>query len=133
MHMERTPTDATLVDEEAALLVKGDKPTTRTPLPKLQMLALCTLRLVEPVSFTHIFPYVNEMIARMGVANDAATIGYYSGAVVRCFRLRLSIEICLRFTFDVQESVFAVMQLLSIYQWAMVSGTWSLYVHECFH
>lgn len=87
-HMERTASDVTLVDEEAALLVKGDK-RGRTPLPKLQLLALCTLRLVEPVSFTHIFPYVNEMIARMGVANDPATIGYYSGAVV-CLILAIS-------------------------------------------
>jgi hypothetical protein len=64
----RSATDATLVDdEERALLhdehaddiarVKASQLKARpTPLPKLQMLALCTMRLVEPVSFTHIFP-----------------------------------------------------------------------------
>ena len=32
-----------------------------TPLPKLQLALICILRLTEPIAFTVIFPYVNQM------------------------------------------------------------------------
>ncbi|KII88700.1 hypothetical protein PLICRDRAFT_110564 [Plicaturopsis crispa FD-325 SS-3] len=73
---------------------------TYTPLPKRQMAALCSIRLVDPVAFTQIFPYVNEFMSALHVTDDPSEIGFYSGLV---------------------ESAFAIAQLCSIYQWAQLS------------
>jgi len=77
-------------------------PSAVTPLPKAQLASLCAVRLVDPIAFTQIFPYVNEMLASLHVTDDPSRIGFYSGLV---------------------ESTFAVSQLFSIYQWARLSGT----------
>lgn len=77
-------------------------PKTPTPLPYAQLACLCLVRTAEPINFTHIFPYVNQMLAGMHVTDDPSRIGFYSGVV---------------------ESAFAVAQLCSIYQWARLSGT----------
>ncbi|THH33951.1 hypothetical protein EUX98_g221 [Antrodiella citrinella] len=74
--------------------------TTITPVPKAQLASLCAVRLVDPVAFTQIFPYVNEMMDWLHVTEDRSRIGFYSGMV---------------------ESIFAISQLLSIYQWAKFS------------
>ncbi|KLO14164.1 MFS general substrate transporter [Schizopora paradoxa] len=74
--------------------------STATPLPKGQLATLCALRLADPIAFTQIFPYVNEMMENFGVATNPSQTGFYSGLV---------------------ESVFAFSQLISIYQWANVS------------
>ncbi|KAJ4467456.1 major facilitator superfamily domain-containing protein [Lentinula edodes] len=71
-----------------------------TPLPKAQIAALCLVRLVDPIAFTQIFPYINEFIAFLHVTDDPSQIGYFSGLV---------------------ESTFAVSQLLFIYHWARLS------------
>ncbi|KAI0807132.1 MFS general substrate transporter [Fomes fomentarius] len=76
---------------------RADKPT---PLPVAQLATLCTVRLVDPIVFTQIFPYVNEMIERLHLTDDPSKIGFYSGLV---------------------ESSFAVAQVVSIYQWAKLS------------
>ena len=72
-----------------------------TPLPKAQLASLCIVRLVDPIAFTHIFPYVNEMMADLHLTDDPSRVGFYSGLV---------------------ESSFAIFQLFSIYQWARLSG-----------
>ncbi|KAI0646944.1 MFS general substrate transporter [Trametes meyenii] len=77
--------------------VRSDKPT---PLPKAQLATLCIVRLVDPIAFTQIFPYVNEMMEHLHVTEDHSKIGFYSGLV---------------------ESSFAVAQVVSIYQWARLS------------
>lgn len=53
-----------------------------TPLPKVQLITLCAVRLVDPIAFTQIFPYVNEMMERLHLTNDPSKIGFYSGLVV---------------------------------------------------
>ncbi|KAI0273789.1 MFS general substrate transporter [Gloeopeniophorella convolvens] len=73
---------------------------TPTPLPKAQLICLCLIRLVDPIAFTQIFPYVNEMMADMHLTNDPSRVGFYSGLA---------------------ESAFAVSALFSIYQWARLS------------
>ncbi|KAI0928814.1 hypothetical protein AcW2_004698 [Taiwanofungus camphoratus] len=75
-------------------------PRKATPLPKVQLLTLCAVRLVDPIAFTQIFPYVNEMMERLHLTKDPSKIGFYSGMV---------------------ESSFAVSQLCCIYNWAKVS------------
>ncbi|RDX56894.1 MFS general substrate transporter [Lentinus brumalis] len=77
--------------------LKSDKPT---PIPMAQLATLCTVRLVDPIVFTQIFPYVNEMMEHLHVTEDRSKIGFYSGLV---------------------ESSFAVAQVISIYQWAKLS------------
>ncbi|KAI0689432.1 MFS general substrate transporter [Cytidiella melzeri] len=71
-----------------------------TPIPKAQLATLCVVRLVDPIMFTQIFPYVNEMMDHLHLTEDRSKTGLYSGLV---------------------ESSFAVAQLLSIYQWARLS------------
>lgn len=51
-------------------------------LPAAQLTTLCLLRLSDPIAFTQIFPYVNEMMERFGVATDPSQTGFYSGLVV---------------------------------------------------
>ncbi|KAJ4478962.1 major facilitator superfamily domain-containing protein [Lentinula aciculospora] len=70
-----------------------------TPLPQAQLITLCLVRIVVPISFTQIFPYINEFIESLGVS-DSSQIGFYSGLV---------------------ESSFAISQLLFIYHWARLS------------
>ena len=79
--------DARLVDETSSLLhVDVQRPSGRNPLssslPKKQLAALCAIRLADPIAFTQIFPYVNEMMTRFGVATDPSQVGFYSGLVV---------------------------------------------------
>jgi MFS family permease len=71
-----------------------------TPIPKGQLAALCTVRLVEPIAFTQLFPYVNEFMSDLHLTDDPSRVGFYSGLV---------------------ESAFALAQLSSIYQWARLS------------
>ena len=72
-----------------------------TPLPRAQLICLCVIRLVDPIAFTQIFPYINEMMAHLHVTNDPSLVGFYSGLA---------------------ESAFSVSSLFSIYQWARLSG-----------
>lgn len=53
-----------------------------TPLPIAQLATLCTVRLVDPIMFTQIFPYVNEMIDHLHLTEDRSKTGLYSGLVV---------------------------------------------------
>ncbi|KAI6118744.1 major facilitator superfamily domain-containing protein [Pisolithus croceorrhizus] len=71
-----------------------------TPLPAGQLAALCTVRLVDPIVFTQLFPYVNDFINDLHLTDDPSRIGFYSGLV---------------------ESSFAISQLCSIYLWAKLS------------
>lgn len=58
-----------------------DRHPQATPLPVRQLATLCAIRLADPVAFTQIFPYVNEMMEKFGVAEPSKT-GFYSGLVV---------------------------------------------------
>ncbi|KAI5122039.1 hypothetical protein M0805_006024 [Coniferiporia weirii] len=86
-----------LHDAEQASSIRCSSVTT--PLPRAQLAALCSVRLADPIAFTQLFPYVNDMMVRFSVA-EPARAGFYSGLV---------------------ESVFALSQLVSIYQWASLS------------
>lgn len=37
---------------------------------------------MRPVSYTVIFPFINEMISEMGVTDNPERVGFYSGMVV---------------------------------------------------
>ena len=51
------------------------------PLPKLQIFFLCFARLVDPISFFCIFPFVNQMIYETGKVKEE-DVGFYSGLIV---------------------------------------------------
>ena len=56
------------------------------PLPKVQILLLCYTRLVEPIAFFSIFPFINQMIWETGHLKEA-DVGFYSGLIESLFSL----------------------------------------------
>ncbi|KAA1088975.1 hypothetical protein PGT21_002805 [Puccinia graminis f. sp. tritici] len=74
--------------------------TTRTPLPVRQLIVLCIMRITEPISYTLIFPFINQMLEDLKVSEDPKQIGYYAGAI---------------------ESLFAIAQLLTAIFWGRLS------------
>lgn len=50
------------------------------PLPKLQIFLLCYARMIEPIAFFGIFPFINKMIFETGT--DEEDVGFYSGLIV---------------------------------------------------
>lgn len=69
-----------------------------TPVPTKQLVVLCICRIADPVAFTQIFPYINEMLASLAIEDER--LPFYAGLV---------------------ESVFAIAQLSTIYLWARLS------------
>lgn len=83
------------VDETTALLASsaGKQTSLQTdsssddaeeddkPLPKDQIFLLCFARLVEPIAFFCIFPFINQMIWDTGEVAET-DVGFYSGLIV---------------------------------------------------
>lgn len=51
------------------------------PLPVRQILLLCYIRLLEPLIFFSIFPFINQMIWETGTVQET-DVGFYSGLIV---------------------------------------------------
>ena len=51
------------------------------PLPGAQIFFLCYCRIVEPIAFFSIFPYINQMILETGGVREE-DVGFYSGLIV---------------------------------------------------
>ena len=90
--------DASTATPVSPLLGKLRPP--QNPLPKAQLAAVCTIKLLVPLVSLQILPYVNQMIEDLHLSGARST-GYYSGLV---------------------GSAFALAQLLSVYPWARLSG-----------
>ena len=61
--------------DESTPLLRSKSPTQEVqdkPLPKDQLFLLCLARLVEPVAFFSIFPFVNQMIEEVGLSKLAS-------------------------------------------------------------
>lgn len=52
------------------------------------------------VSYTSLFPYINQQVGELGIAENEDRVGYYSGVV---------------------EAVFAGVQFFTVYHWAKLS------------
>jgi hypothetical protein len=52
------------------------------PLPKLQIFILCYARMIEPIAFFGIFPFISKMIFETGDLEEA-DVGFYAGLIVR--------------------------------------------------
>ena len=72
--------------------------TGMTPVPTKQLVVLCICRIADPVVFTQIFPYINEMLTSFALEREK--VPFYAGLV---------------------ESSFAIAQLATIYLWARMS------------
>jgi len=70
----------TILDEE-----KWEaEPKSDSSSPRLQILLLCFARVMEPLAFTSIFPYIAEMVQRNGDL-QVSNIGFYSGLIESVF------------------------------------------------
>ncbi|KAF1344260.1 major facilitator superfamily transporter [Delphinella strobiligena] len=65
----------------ASSIRKDDK-----PLPRAQIFLLCYCRVVEPIAFFSIFPYINQMILATGGVREE-DVGFYSGLIESLFSL----------------------------------------------
>ncbi|KAL2270250.1 hypothetical protein VTJ83DRAFT_2434 [Remersonia thermophila] len=81
--------------------VTGDEAGDK-PLPARQILALCYARLVEPIAYFSIFPYINEMVQRNGDLADT-DMGFYSGLI---------------------ESLFSLTQMMVMIWWGRAADRW---------
>lgn len=54
------------------------------PLPLGQIFLLCGCRMLEPIAFFSIFPYINNMIEDVGGIEEQ-DVGFYSGLIVCIF------------------------------------------------
>jgi hypothetical protein len=75
-------TPAAQSNEES--LVRGSRTDSEDddkPLPKMQIALLCYARLVEPIAFFSIFPFINKMIWETGNLAEA-DVGFYTGLIV---------------------------------------------------
>ncbi|KAL7625888.1 hypothetical protein AAE478_005112 [Parahypoxylon ruwenzoriense] len=72
------------------------------PLPRVQIFCLCYARLIEPVAFFSIFPYINRMVQENGNL-DEADVGFYGGLI---------------------ESLFSLTQMLVMLFWGRAADRW---------
>jgi hypothetical protein len=56
-------------------------PQAEKPLPKLQIFLLCYARMIEPIAFFGIFPFISKMIFETGNLEEA-DVGFYAGLIV---------------------------------------------------
>lgn len=94
-------------------------------LPRFQILLLCFARVIEPIAFFGIFPYINQMIQENGELEEA-DVGFYSGFIVRAYsypgktmetHVRGAVaDFGLR-----QEAMFSLTQMLLMISWGRAS------------
>ena len=84
-------TDGLDAANESTRLLPGDEESSArtpspsqpaTPLPKAQLGALIAVRIVDPIAYQQIFPYINQLLADLRIAQPER-VGFYSGLVVR--------------------------------------------------
>ncbi|KAJ5482372.1 hypothetical protein N7475_001184 [Penicillium sp. IBT 31633x] len=75
---------------DSSSVSNSDGTVEEKPLPKLQILLLCYARVVEPLAFFSIFPYVSQMVQDNGNVIDS-DIGFYSGLIESMFSLTQAI------------------------------------------
>ena len=73
--------DASPLSPKPSATSNREEDEEEKPLPKLQIFFLCFARLVDPISFFCIFPFVNQMIYETGNVNEE-DVGFYSGLIV---------------------------------------------------
>jgi hypothetical protein len=113
--MSSTTRDAEQVTENTPLL-QVQKDEAEKKLPTLQVVLLCTTRLFEGFSFFMIFPFISEMIHRVG-GIDESRVGFYAGLIVRRLNLNVWKGSQTDDIFTLQESVFSLVQVFVMILW----------------
>ncbi|KZM21345.1 uncharacterized protein EKO05_0008868 [Ascochyta rabiei] len=70
--------------QETAITEGAHADDGNAPLPRAQIFLLCYTRVVEPIAFFSIFPYINSMIEHVG-GIEKADVGFYSGLIESLF------------------------------------------------
>jgi len=78
--------EESLVSHAASPDADTTSSNTDIPLPWNQIVLLCYARLIEPIAFFSIFPFVNQMIRDTGNL-DERDVGFYSGLIESLFSL----------------------------------------------
>ncbi|KAL1837254.1 hypothetical protein VTJ49DRAFT_4078 [Mycothermus thermophilus] len=94
--------DSVAVDAEDGTPAGPDNEADDKPLPVRQILALCYARVLEPIAYFSIFPYINEMVQRNGDLADT-DMGFYSGLI---------------------ESLFSLTQMMVMILWGRAADRW---------
>ena len=98
-------------NEESSTVSGTPNSENGKPLPKTQIFLLCYARVIEPIAFFSIFPFINQMIWEIGDI-DEADVGFYSGLIVRSLPNFISLQ-----SDSVQESLFSLTQMLLMILW----------------
>ncbi|KAF8125163.1 major facilitator superfamily domain-containing protein [Boletus edulis] len=88
-----------LPDAERGGITEASQARGSTPLPTAQLGALVAVRIVDPIAYTQIFPYINQLLVDLRIAAPER-VGFYSGFI---------------------ESVYSLAQVFSVYQWGRLS------------
>ncbi|KAI9455177.1 MFS general substrate transporter [Lactarius psammicola] len=71
------------LDEETPFLPKDDTIRKPTPLPRVQIVALLSVWLVESIISHSITPYLNQLVKELPIVrDDERKVGYYTGIIV---------------------------------------------------
>ncbi|KAJ7034771.1 major facilitator superfamily domain-containing protein [Mycena alexandri] len=87
--------------EDAVTLLAQETTMKREPKFALSQFAiLCCLRMLDPITFHQIVPYINQLVMDLGIVDTPAQVGYYSGMI---------------------ESIFAVTGLVAVLFWGILA------------
>jgi hypothetical protein len=78
---ETTPLIPTANDDNNSTAPSKNDTNIDKPLPVGQIMLLCFARIVEPIAFFSIFPFINQMIEECGDVAET-DVGFYSGFIV---------------------------------------------------
>lgn len=76
----------TSTDTPAETSTTPSQPPADKPLPVKQLLLLCFARVIEPIAFFCVFPFINQMCVRNGNVPIADT-GFYAGLIESLFSM----------------------------------------------
>ncbi|KAG1848762.1 major facilitator superfamily domain-containing protein [Suillus subalutaceus] len=80
--MDTSDSPRVVASEATPLFPTKASKKPKTPLPKCQIGILMMLQLAEPIASTSIFPYINQLISKLGImGGDDAAVGYYAGII----------------------------------------------------
>ncbi|KAF7986656.1 hypothetical protein HWV62_26492 [Athelia sp. TMB] len=99
--LSREPTAQSPMDPDLEASAVTYKSADLSQLPNPQIFALSFAKLGEPVTLSHLFPYINEFVRYLHIAKHDKQVGFYSGLL---------------------ESTFAIFQLMAIPLLAQLSG-----------
>lgn len=87
--LQRTPTNVRALRVRSSSLSSpspsptlGSESAKEESMNKAQLTMICFMRLMDPINFSQLFPYINEYITFLGIVSEIEKVGFYSGLVV---------------------------------------------------